>query len=238
MIFFSRRKTIIESGILSGITDHHTHILPSVDDGVQSVERALKLLEWYEQLGVARVVMTPHIMENYPQNNASYLRDQFAKFNALYGGSIELSLGAEYMLDAQFRAHLDSDDMLVIGERTVLVEASYVAEPFDLMGQLTEVMSKGYYVVLAHPERYLYLSIPEYQRIKSAGVQFQLNIPSVLGCYGEGVKRRAEQLLKLGVYNLVGSDIHSLSSHSRLYNESTISTKVIKQIQEIISKTE
>ncbi len=235
-MFFTRKKNIIESTLLSGLTDHHTHILPNVDDGVQCVEDALKILEWYEQLGVKSITMTPHIMEDFSLNNAKYLRERFEEFKGQYRGAIELRLGAEYMLDSHFRDHLNSGDMLTIADGTILVETSYIAEPIDLEGQLKEIMAKGYFVVLAHPERYLYLTMKNYQRLKEIGVYLQLNIPSVLGGYSESVKQRAEQLLKLNIYSFIGSDIHSFAHHSRLYSERKISKSIITQMKNICIK--
>ena len=57
------------------------------------------------------------------------------------------------------------------------------------------VMSKGFYPVLAHPERYNYMNIGDYKKLKDRRVIFQLNVPSLVGAYGEEVKKKAEMLL-------------------------------------------
>ena len=44
-----------DSGILSGFTDWHSHILPGVDDGVQTMDEALEILRMYAELGVKSV---------------------------------------------------------------------------------------------------------------------------------------------------------------------------------------
>ena len=67
---FSRKKSILESGLLDGFTDHHSHLLPGVDDGFQTADLTLEALRTMEQAGVADVWLTPHIMEDVP-NNAS-----------------------------------------------------------------------------------------------------------------------------------------------------------------------
>ena len=54
-MFFFNKKTISSSGLFNGMTDNHSHILPSVDDGVQSMEQSLRILSEYERLGVSKV---------------------------------------------------------------------------------------------------------------------------------------------------------------------------------------
>jgi tyrosine-protein phosphatase YwqE len=68
----------------------------------------------------------------------------------------------------------------------------------------------GYVPVLAHPERYLFYhhNLNEYDKLKKAGCLFQLNLLSVVGYYGLGIRKIAEQLLKKGMYDYVGSDVH------------------------------
>ena len=69
-------------------------------------------------------------------------------------------------------------------------------------------MEQGYQPVLAHPERYLYLQMEEYQAFKAAGVQFQRNLGTLEGMYGEAVCVRAEALDAEGMYEWVGTDLH------------------------------
>ena len=99
---FSKKITIAESGILRGATDHHSHILPGVDDGVESMEEALHILAKYEAAGVKELWLTPHIMEDIP-NTPDKLLARFAELQAAYTGSITLHLAAEYMIDNHLR---------------------------------------------------------------------------------------------------------------------------------------
>lgn len=231
-MFFTRRK-VIESGIFVGLCDCHTHILPAIDDGIRTNDEALKALAYYEELGVSTVVLTPHIMEVYPDNSAAMLRAKFEEFKREYKGNITLSLGAEYMLDSSFYSHLESGDLLPIFEDHLLVEMSYVAASMNLEQTVESVISKGYFVILAHPERYLYLTKPEYKRLKDMGVLFQLNLPSLLGGYGSAVRERSEWLIKNGLYDFIGSDIHSQSYISGIYTRSKLSRKIISSIHDI-----
>ena len=102
MLFFNKKTTIAASGILQGAADHHSHILPGVDDGVETMDEALRILATYETLGIKELWLTPHIMEDIP-NTPQKLRARFEELKATYTGNIELHLAAEYMIDNHLR---------------------------------------------------------------------------------------------------------------------------------------
>lgn len=210
---FRKRRTLAEAGFFRGFTDWHSHILPGVDDGVRTMREALEILRRYEELGVKSVWLTPHIMEDIP-NETAFLRERFAELQRSYSGAVELYLAAENMLDALFEERLAKNDLLPIGDRGdhLLVETSYFNPPMDLHGMLERIKTKGYYPVLAHPERYVYMSDRDYRNLKAAGVKFQLNIPSLAGLYGTTVEAKAQKLLKLNTYDLIGGDVHSIGA--------------------------
>lgn len=181
------------------------------------MEESLAILREYESLGVQAVWLTPHIMEDIP-NTTAHLKARFSELQAAYTGSVRLHLAAENMLDNLFRERLERNDVLPIGEGGVhlLVETSYFNPPMDLYGILEQIKSKGYYPVLAHPERYVYMGKREYGRLKEMGVKFQLNLPSLVGLYGKPIQGTAEQLKKRGFYDYAGTDIHSIKLLQRI----------------------
>ena len=211
-MWFRERRTLEESGFFRGFTDWHCHILPGVDDGVQTMKESLQILAEYERLGVKEVWFTPHIMEDIP-NSTEKLRGRFAELKATYQGSIVLNLASENMLDNLFEERLEKNDLLPIGKdgKHLLVETSYFNPPMGLNNILLRIKAKGYYPVLAHPERYMYMNEHEYQRLKSMNVEFQLNQFSLFGLYGKEVQKRAKMLQKQGMYNYIGTDLHRIS---------------------------
>ena len=211
-MWFRKRQTLEESGFFRGFTDWHSHILPGVDDGVQSMDESLQILAEYERLGVKEVWLTPHIMEDIP-NITEKLRGRFAELKAAYQGSIVLNLASENMLDNLFEERLEKNDLLPIGKdgKHLLVETSYFNPPMGLNNILLRIKAKGYYPVLAHPERYLYMNENDYQRLSSMGIEFQLNQFSLFGLYGKEVQKRAKTLQKQGMYNYTGTDLHRIS---------------------------
>lgn len=225
---FQKKQTLAESGILRGMTDYHSHLLPGVDDGIQTAEDSLEILRLYEQLGIREVWFTPHIMEDIPNTTAG-LRNRFEQFQKQYTGNIHLHLAAEYMLDNLFKERLAHRDLLPIGEEGnhLLVETSYFNPPMDLYGMMEKIKSAGFIPVLAHPERYTYMGEKEYHRLKEAGVMFQSNLPSLVGGYGNPVKKKVEELYSKAMINLYGTDTHTLSSFNRIISFRTLLIKNI-----------
>lgn len=225
---FQQKQTLAESGILRGMTDYHSHLLPGVDDGVQTAEESLEILRLYEQLGIREVWFTPHIMEDIPNTTAG-LRNRFEQFQKCYTGNIHLHLAAEYMLDNLFKEQLAHRDLLPIGEEGnhLLVETSYFNPPMDLYGMMEKIKSAGFIPVLAHPERYTYMGEKDYHRLKEAGIMFQSNLPSLVGGYGNPVKKKVEELYSKAMINLFGTDTHTLSSFNRILSFRTLLIKNI-----------
>lgn len=68
----------------------------------------------------------------------------------------------------------------------------------------------GYKPILAHRERYNYYhyTFDMYKQIKDAGCLLQLNLLSISRYYGTEVKVAALTMLKSGMYDFVGTDLH------------------------------
>lgn len=226
---FSKSSSLEKSGFFKGFTDYHSHILPGVDDGIRTLEESLGVLDSYEQLGIKKVWLTPHIMEDMP-NTTAHLRERFAELQTAWQGSVGLHLAAENMLDNLFEERLEQNDLLPLGEYGdhLLVETSYFNPPMNLYGTLERIKSKGYYPVLAHPERYAYMGENDYRRLKYIGVKFQMNLPSIAGMYGKSIQNKACLLLKACLYNFMGTDLHRLDM-VRILQRETFDTKSLME---------
>lgn len=195
---------------LEGFVDWHCHILPGVDDGVRSMNESLEMLDVYEMAGIKEVWLTPHVMEDVP-NTTAMLRARFQDLEKAYSGKVRLHLASENMMDNLLLERLETGDVLPIGNdgRTLLVETSYFNAPIKLNQTIETIKSKGYFPLLAHPERYDYIdSISSYRKLREQGVRFQLNLMSLCGYYGPAVKDKAQKLLSEGMYECIGSDCH------------------------------
>lgn len=201
-----------DSGLLTGRTDFHSHILPGVDDGVKTIGESVAILDRYEAMGIERVWLTPHIMEDVPNKTAD-LRKRFDELREAYTGNIELRLAAENMIDNLFVERLEANDLLPLGEKgdMLLVETSYFDPPQGFDEILENIVEKGYRPLLAHPERYRYMGPHHYATLKERGILLQLNSLSLTGFYGQQARDKAHFLAEKGYYDFLGSDIHRLA---------------------------
>ena len=231
---FSNTQKLRESGLLRDFTDWHSHLLPGVDDGIRTMEESLATLEAFEREGVRKVWLTPHIMEDVP-NTTERLRARFEDLKKEYTGGIELRLASENMLDSLFEERLQSNDFLPIGEdgKHLLVETSYVNPPYGMEDMVSGVVSLGYVPVLAHPERYRYMTEDDYYLWKERGVLFQLNYMSLLGAYGETARRKAEWLLQEGMINLTGSDTHRRQIFEQILDKKPKKQSALESLVEV-----
>ncbi len=229
---FSTKKSLYSSGVLHGWTDWHCHMLPGVDDGVQHMEKTLKYLSVYAEMGVMDVWFTPHIMEDFP-NTTQDLRKRFQEVQAAYKGPIRLHLAAENMMDNLFAERLEQGDLLPLPDDYLLVETSYFNPPYDLWGTLKRIQEKGYHPLLAHPERYVYMGEREYKKLEEKGVAFQLNLPSLCNLYGPEVRRKAYTLLKAGAYQRCGSDLHRLTPIKKGFEAPLFKKDIIEAVRNL-----
>jgi len=101
--WLSSETNILKSGLLKGMTDIHAHLLPGVDDGMASVEESLAAIEYLYEIGVRRIFLTPHIMEDIIENHPDFLQKRFEEFCKKNKSPVELRLAGEYMLDTGFK---------------------------------------------------------------------------------------------------------------------------------------
>ena len=228
--FMRRKQSLLQSGVLQGATDRHCHILYGVDDGAKTLEDALAVLAYDEEIGISEVWCTPHVMEDVP-NTTEALKQRFAELQAAYQGPIELHLAAEYMLDTLFEERFNAGDLLTMEDDTLLVETSTWNPPADMTGTLRKIQKAGYRPLLAHPERYRYMTDPGYERLHKMGIHFQLNLGSLVGYYGETAMRKAHELLEKGWYSEIGSDCHRLATIKEQYNREVLTKDIVSKLR-------
>lgn len=200
--------------------DMHSHLLPGLDDGAETVEHSLDLLRALRELGYRKLIMTPHIMGDFFKNTPEGIRAalQVLREAAAVAGldDVALDCAAEYYLDEFLGRKLaDGTEMLTFGgdKRYLLFETSYMNEPLNLFEIIFEMKAQGYRPVLAHPERYTYLygRFSDIEKMRrDYDVLLQVNLNSLAGYYSPAAKKVAEQLVDAGMVDFVGTDTHHL----------------------------
>lgn len=231
---FKKIENLSKSGTFKGFTDWHSHILPGVDDGIAKMEHSLALLKRYEELGIKKVWLTPHIMEDYP-NTPEKLKESFNSLKENWKGNVELALAAEHMLDNLFEERLAANEVMPIGSagKHVLVETSYFNPPMGLENIFDRILSAGYFPIFAHPERYQYMSKDDYKRYRDKGVMYQMNLASIAGAFGKTAQGKAEWLLEKNMIDLTGTDVHRLQVFENMILTAPRKQKYLEKAVEI-----
>ncbi|RLA78566.1 MAG: capsular biosynthesis protein [Epsilonproteobacteria bacterium] len=193
--------------------DLHSHLIPSIDDGVKSLDESISLIRQLQECGFKKIITTPHIMAHRYRNTKETIYEGYeALKNELVRLEIdiELEVASEYYHDQEFLDLIEKGEVLTFGDKYVLFELSYTVEPFMLRETVYKLREAGYKPVLAHPERYVYYdSAKQYRELKDMGLLFQINIISTQNFYGKRAKKAVEKIISLGMVDFIGSDIHS-----------------------------
>ncbi len=216
--------------------DMHSHLIPGVDDGAQTVEDSIELVKRMMGMGFRAAVTTPHVKhDHYPNTTDTINTGLTVLRNALHeqGINFPIRAAAEYYIDDTFIEMLETQPLLTITDNQVLVELSFMMEPMGLSDILFKIQTLGYKPILAHPERYQYMhDRPHlYEELRNRGCYLQLNTNSLTGYYGKGVKHMAEQLLQQGLYDYCGSDMHHVK-HADVLQSVLRSSKVELMMQQ------
>lgn len=197
-------------------TDIHSHLIPGIDDGVESYEESLEIIECFHELGFRKIITTPHIMQDFYNNEPDVILDGLSELKkrvAETGLEMELGAAAEYYLDETLLNKLEnSEDLLVFGKNYLLFETSFINKPLYLDDFLFLAQSKGLTPVMAHPERYAFVhNDPELvQSLIDRGLLLQLNLNSLAGYYSKEVQKMARKLIDHKQIHFLGSDCHSM----------------------------
>jgi protein-tyrosine phosphatase len=206
--FFTKKRKDTPEPVF---TDVHSHLLAGLDDGVQSEAEAEEILTVFRDAGFRKIITTPHIMSDYYRNTPETIGSGLQKLKQFVRGKMEMELeaAAEYYLDEELMKQAEKKDLLTFGNRHLLFETNFISEPLHLKEFIFKAMSSGYKPVLAHPERYQYMTLRKAEDLRDRGILFQINTLSLIGYYSAPVQKMAQQLIDHGWIDLLGSDCHT-----------------------------
>jgi protein-tyrosine phosphatase len=191
----------------------HSHLLPGIDDGVKSFEQSLATIRKLMELGYEKFVTTPHIMSDTYPNTPAIINEKLASLNEFLRSksmNVEVTAAAEYYLDEYTMKVASGDgEFLTFGNKYLLFETNYLSEPYILKEFIFNVTSKGYRPVLAHPERYQYMTMDKAQDLVDRGVLLQVNLLSLSGFYMKTAQKLAEKLIENKLISFLGTDCHN-----------------------------
>jgi protein-tyrosine phosphatase len=207
--------------------DLHSHLVPAVDDGVESVQEALDSLAALADEGAEGVVTTPHLLVPHLTGHAA-LQDSLDRQRRGFARVVHavehapdlpwVALGQEILApDAPAARRALALQGLGLGnERYLLIEFGFAlrGRPLDA---IDAVLEAGRVPVVAHPERYFFDSaaagLEAAQAWSERGARLQINAGSFGGYYAHSSPLAAElswAYVRDGLASIVASDHHGI----------------------------
>lgn len=189
--------------------DIHSHYIPNVDDGSESVEASLSMVIEAVANGVTDIICTPHYRDPFTASYSEIKKEFDILKNAIKesGIDVNLYLGREIFCTNRIKGLLNSDNFLMCNSKYVLLEFSNDNDD-DIPQVVYELKLNGFLPIIAHAERYYSLSIDDIVDIKNAGALIQLNASSLFGKDRRYFRRKAKKLFRENLVDFVASDIH------------------------------
>lgn len=207
--------------------DLHSHILPGVDDGVETDEEAIEFARLAEAHGTKVIVATPHCRESTYFNDRAAVLAGVARLRPILkaaGVGIDLLPGAEVHLCSELveRVRDGRAPTLANNGKTLLLELSMSQyPPPDLESLIFQLKLAGIVVILAHPERIKYFrdEPARYESLVRLGAYGQVNTGSVVGLFGAEIADLSSRWLRRNLVHVLASDSHNLAGRAPVLDE-------------------
>lgn len=211
--------------------DLHSHLLYGIDDGCQTIEEAIKLLKESKKQGIDEIILTPHYIENSKYNcNNKEKEKLFKKIKEKLSEEnidIKIYLGNEVFFTNNFLALLKKREIATLNNSKYVLFEFPMGPIYNNTSEIiSELISKGYTPILAHPERYpRFQEHPELaEEYLRMGVHMQGNFTSLFGKYGKTAQKTLKYLLKKHYISFLGSDVH----HEVNFSAKKLEKKLLK----------
>ena len=193
--------------------DFHSHILPGIDDGSESVEETRKMLSMLVEQNIKTIIATPHYYAEQESVEEFLVRrkEAYDKIKDL-NENINILLGAEVYYYEGIKRLNNLKDLCLENTKVILIEMPFEKWNEYIVNELIELSHRYMLqIVLAHIERYLsYGNLIYIERLIENGVLIQINASFI---NERKTQRKALKMLKKGYVHFIGSDCHN--THSR-----------------------
>lgn len=198
--------------------DIHSHILPAVDDGAQTLEAALELLAMAEEDGVTTQVLTPHMRQPRYVNDPANIRKKFLEFKQIVinkGLTIELHLSAEVRVGPEVMMLVQRDDFPWLGswqgKKAFLLEMPHSQVPTGTINLIKWLSQHNIVPIIAHPERNREFQSNNklLQHYLNEGCILQLTASSLSGKFGDKSQSAAVEMLEKDQVTFMATDSHN-----------------------------
>lgn len=218
------------------MVDIHSHLIPSVDDGANSIEETFELIREAEEAGYTDIILTPHYMTNaYKQapKTLNLLKEKLQQIVDKEKINVKLHTGMEIYISDNLLNLLEQKEVITLANsKYLLMELPLNTKVQYLENIIFRLKEKNIIPIIAHPERYKFVqkNPQKVEELIENGCLIQSNIGSVSGVYGGQAKKTIKYLLKNDLVHFLATDTHRKNTIYPLVG------KTIKKIQKVIGK--
>jgi protein-tyrosine phosphatase len=193
--------------------DLHSHVLPGIDDGPETIEGSLELARAAATLGTRVLVATPHVSWSYP-NDADMIAPLVEDLNARLeeeGVELEVQGGAEIAMTRLVDIPSGELSRLHLGDGPwLLIEPPFAPTVTGLEALISDLQRRGHRILIAHPERCqaFHRDPGMLRELVSQGILTSITAGSLVGSFGSEVRRFAMMMAREGLLHNVASDTH------------------------------
>lgn len=190
--------------------DIHSHIIFDVDDGSESLDESLKMIEEAKSVGVKTIIATPHFMNHVldPDRTTNNFRALIDKVSGL---GVDIKMGYEVVLNPLLLQGIRIVEQHTLNNSDYILVEFPFSSSFELSRNVLEqIQQKGLIPIIAHPERIeTFMKKRRLIRdIKDKGCLLQVNAGSIEGYYGEKTRAVAKHIIEEKLADFVASDAH------------------------------
>lgn len=189
--------------------DIHAHVLPGVDDGAVDVEMSQTMMQRAVDVGITDLITTSHVYHPEDQaRNLSVWPNAAARAHTI---GLTLHAGCEFNYRALAKTGEEAlSRFCLAGTRCLLLEFSNDSPMPNWQVTLCELMENGYFPIIAHPERYVYIQkdIEIAREMLDYGCELQVDAGGLLASAFSAERKTARRLLSAGMVSYIASDAH------------------------------
>ena len=194
--------------------DIHNHLMNNVDDGSKNIEMSEEIIKESQKQGVNVIFLTPHV--NSSVTFASREK-HFIKFQKLQmiakEYNVRLFLGSEIYISDKI-PNIEFSKYTMGENNVLLIEFSQYNET-PIVDHVFNLIKRGYKIIIAHIERYDYLSYEDILELKELGAYIQINCSSLINSKKRHLSKKVFKYIKEGYVDFVASDTHNTSSRKQ-----------------------
>jgi protein-tyrosine phosphatase len=194
--------------------DTNVHILPLLDNGVNTLEKTVELARLAVKADITHVVLTPHTLDDEYDNSVDdILRAKTEIEAALKEARVDLTVaaGQELRLQPKVINLVRNNDYLTLDEAGKYILLDVGDDPLSAMSSqiIFEIVQHGLTPIIAGIETNAQLQRDTqtiFRLVSTHNVAIQISVGALLGHRGRRAKQLATAMVKNGLGHLIASD--------------------------------